>query len=269
MAIKINGTTVITDGRTLDVTGASGKFDDLRTSLTGIGTVINFNTPLMTKTMTANTTFTESNKSTGRASVLLLDTSSTGHTPTFSSNIKWPADTTPTWVNNRYWNIGFVCWDNTTVRAVANGFGTLGGGAPAEAIALSGTNSTPNATDFETAYPNPASSGWSLKTNGELITTSGGVDNAAPIPGEWCNVSPGSTYYLRATIMQGSLDTGNSDAVNTWLALSTRRNYVVTAAGGAGNWVAYCRLKFEISTAADGSNIVATGYYLMSALVTP
>lgn len=124
MAIKINTTEVIDNSRVLqNITGANGTYSNFHAAATTITTVVNFNTPLMTLTMSGNVTFTESNKSAGKTAVLLLDTNTTPHTPTFSANVKWPGDgTAPTWADHRYWEICFVCWDSSVVRAAAVGF---------------------------------------------------------------------------------------------------------------------------------------------------
>lgn len=125
MAIKISGTDVINNSRAIEnITNATGTYDAFHPTATAITTVINFSTPLMTLTMSGNVTFTESNKNTGKTAILLLDTSASAHTPTFSANIKWPADTEPTWSGSRYWMIGFTCWDSSIVRATATGYGT-------------------------------------------------------------------------------------------------------------------------------------------------
>jgi len=121
MAIKVGTSTVINGARNFIVTGASGKYDDFRASVTVVTNVINFNTPLMSVALTASTAFTESNKALGKIATLILDRSTSGHTPTFSTNVQWANDAVPTWSNYRYWTISFVCWDATTVRAVANG----------------------------------------------------------------------------------------------------------------------------------------------------
>jgi hypothetical protein len=124
MAIKISSTEVIDNSRVLqNITGANGTYTNFHAAATTITTVINFSTPVMTLTMSGNVTFSESNKGAGKTAILILDTSASGHTPTFSANVKWPgAGTAPTWSDSRYWEIAFVCWDSTTVRATAVGF---------------------------------------------------------------------------------------------------------------------------------------------------
>lgn len=123
MAVVIGSTTVIDDSRRLqNVVSANGFYDDFHANPTAITTSLDFNRPLMTRTMAGNETYTEANKGIGRTAVLILDTTASGHIPTFSSDIKWPGDAEPTWSDHRYWNIAFVCWDSTVVRAAAVGF---------------------------------------------------------------------------------------------------------------------------------------------------
>ena len=268
MAIKINSTEVISNSRQFkNIAGASGKYDDLRTSLETIDTVINFNTPIMNKVMTANTTFSESNKSSGKVSVLTLDTSSTGHTPTFSANIKWANDTEPTWADNRYWHIGLVCWDSAVVRAVASGYGSTGGGSPSETVELSGTSGAPNDVIAESVNPNPCTGYWKFKSTGVVMYFDDVVEVQHQVGVEWCNVTPSTTYYIRATEISGQTDALNSDALNTWHSLASDRQWASSiespTTAGSALW------KIEIATDSGGSNIIATGYYRVICQITP
>ena len=122
MAVKVNNVEVISDARALNnvFNTDNCSYRDWHPTATTITTVINFATPMMVLDMTGNVTFTTSNKATGATAVLILDTTASNHVPTFPSEVKFPS--TPTWANNRYWTISFVCWDNSTVRATAIGF---------------------------------------------------------------------------------------------------------------------------------------------------
>lgn len=272
MAIKISSTEVVSNTRHLkNITGASGKYDDLRTQLSTISTVIDFNTPIMNKVMTANTTFTESNKGLGKTSVLILDTSSSGHTPTFSANIKWAQDTTPSWADYRYWHIGMIGWNSTTVRAVAKGYGSIGGGAPAETISLSGTSGSPNYYLGETSAPSSVSAGIKTKSDGTIWGSLNSADDVQFNAGtEWCNVAPASpgSYYIRCTVNSGTLDALASDNTGTWEPMNNTYNWCCTATN-TDRGPKFVTLKLEISTTSNDSNIVATGYYRASAWVTP
>ena len=106
MAIKVNGTAVIDDSRGLvNVTDATGMFGGFYPSPSTITTNINFTTPFMTVTLAGATTFTVSGTSSGKSAVLCLDTSSTGHAPTFPSDFNWEDGTEPTWATYRKWQI--------------------------------------------------------------------------------------------------------------------------------------------------------------------
>lgn len=270
MAIKVNGTEIISNARVFDnfTKWTSSSYKDFYTDIVSISTAIDFDNALMIKVMTANTTFTESNKATGRCSFLYLDTSDNAYTPTFSANIEWPNDTEPTWSNNRYWHIGLVCWDGTTVRGVASGYGGTGVGV-VETVTLSGTTSSYNLATSVTPNLSDAVAGWKFKSDGTLFKTNvSGTYNTQFNPGtEWCNTSPGSTYYIRATITSGSLGNG-SDSDNVWLALTIDRTFqcVDTTAGGAP---AIFSAKIDIATDSGGSNIIATGYYSGQAVQEP
>ena len=128
MAIKIGGTTVISNGRAIqnmaDIEGNYGQFHGTPETIT---TVLDMNKPVMRRTLTAATTFTASNIATGRCALLLLDVSSSGYLPTWPSSIQWPGDgTEPDWdaTGVQTWLVGFTCWDNSTIRATATGWGT-------------------------------------------------------------------------------------------------------------------------------------------------
>jgi hypothetical protein len=75
-------------------------------------------------TMTGATTFTPTNEAAGRTKVLLLDTSASAHTPTFSG-VEYPeGGGVPTWSSYRYWQVYLISWSATTTRAAAIGFST-------------------------------------------------------------------------------------------------------------------------------------------------
>lgn len=121
MAIKISGTTVIDDSRVLtNFTDMIGTFGPFFPNSSTITTVLDFTKPLMTLTMSGNVTFTASNILAGRTAVLLLDTNTAPHTPTFPASVQFSS--TPTWSGSRYWIIGFLCVSGTEARAFANGF---------------------------------------------------------------------------------------------------------------------------------------------------
>ena len=126
MAVKIIGTTVIDDTRkvitgTSLYTGLNGVYSDFHPDgIDTITTAIDFHKPIMSLAMTGNVTFTTTNWARGATSTLLLDTSASGHTPTFPSEVLFGV--TPTWSNSRHWQITFTCTGTSDVRATAIGF---------------------------------------------------------------------------------------------------------------------------------------------------
>ena len=274
MAVKINGTIVAdlnSSGDSVDfvnITDATGTYDNLRAFTPNIGDVggpandtLDFNFSSCSESMTANHTYTEANKSAGRVLLLSLNRnpSGTAYTPAFSANIKWPNDTEPTWSDYNNWLICLVCWDSTTVRATASGFGT---GTVAETVTLSGTPSSYNSVFGVTQNGVDSLAGWRFKSDGTVFKTnvSGSSYNIQFNAGtEWCNVTPSQTYYLRCTVQAGSLD-GGSQPANTWLALTTDRTFQVLDDIADGTDITV-QIKIEIASDSGGSNILATGYY--------
>lgn len=281
MAIKISSTEVVSDSRALvNITGATGVYTEFHPAVSAVSSSqINFNIPVNTSTLTANVTFSETNKEEGRTILLLLDTSPNFHTPTFSSNIKWSSNITPGWENYRYWQIILQCVDNTTVRAAAAGYETFTTPAPTETVKLSG-NTTNYTTHFGSS-PIWSGSAWLLRNgfefgiDGNLYFLENGngppaglAERIHVLADEWCNVTPANTYYIRATNMNleswSVAPNGSSDSLNTWLSLnsSTSREFFYTDSSSYGSYGSrQMDLKIEISTAADGSAIIQTGYY--------
>ena len=134
MAIKISGTEVINDSRAVvNMSNIEGKYSQFHGSATIITTVLDMSKPIMRRTLSAPTTFTASNIATGKCAILMLDVSTSGHLPTWPSSIQWPGDgTEPDWdaTGVQHWVVGFTCWDSTTIRATATGWGA-GSGTPA------------------------------------------------------------------------------------------------------------------------------------------
>jgi hypothetical protein len=123
MAVIVSGIEVIDNSRVLqNISGANGRYNAFHPNVTAIVTTLDMDKPFMSVTMNSNATYTELNKEAGKTAILILDTSSSGYTPTFSANVKWPADNEPTWANHRYWEVALVCWNNTIIRAAAIGF---------------------------------------------------------------------------------------------------------------------------------------------------
>jgi hypothetical protein len=223
MAIKIATTEVITDLLKIQNFGSlTGTYSSFYPNADTITTVIDMNKPVMKVELTGNTTFTASNLSTGRTAMLLLDISSSGHTPTFPSSFKWVNDTQPSWTGTRYWQLGLTAWDGNTVRVVATGYS--GSGAPAATVDLGGTIST---------YTSGSSLGGDATTYlyitnaGVIQTTGSGTQGATSgaVNRTWMLSGSASDYDVK---WDGTGDTGYltvNAGLGTWLNCGTTRTW--------------------------------------------
>jgi hypothetical protein len=231
MAIKISGTEVINDSRALvNITGADGVYSQFHPSMQTVATtLLDFSDPVQYQLMTANRTYTESNKATGRHSLFLLDTSATAYTPTFSSNIKWAEGTEPTWASYRYWMIPMQCVDATIVRASAAGYEsisvlTLDGGSGGAHFVFDGSGG-PWSTNLAVRF----------NTDGtvERGKSIGGAIIAWTASGNWITggAFTASEYDVRFT---NWADTGGGASENfdtkpvaddSWISLSSNRTW--------------------------------------------
>lgn len=104
----------------------TGSYTNLHPELTTTSAAttqtINMNEPMHHTTMTAATAFSGINIAAGKTSMMVLDTSATPHTPTWSSDIKWPDATEPTWADYRYWIVSMTCLNGVTILASASGY---------------------------------------------------------------------------------------------------------------------------------------------------
>lgn len=275
MAYKISTTEVIDTNRVLqNIEGTNGNYNSFYSSAVTIDTVINFATPMMSRVLSGNITFSESNKAAGRSAMLLLDTSSDFHTPDFSVNVKWQNNVTPTWSGHRYWQIALQCIDSTTVRGIALGYESTGGPPPSETITLEGTsNSDPDRGFFFGSSPTwtgaewATYNGWVFKSNGEIEVASldfGGLEMRIPY-GRWNNVTPSQTYYIRFTLDGGNASSGSIFGMTdpSWAALNADQAVAYSTTGetygsyGLRNFIT----KVEIASDSGGSTILATGWY--------
>ena len=127
MAIKIAGTTVINNSLgVINMSNIEGNYSNFHGIVTSIANDLDMSKPVMSRTLTADTTFTASNLATGKVCLLMLDIGSSQYIPTWPASIKWPGDgTEPDWdaTGVTKWLVCFTCWDNTTIRATATGWG--------------------------------------------------------------------------------------------------------------------------------------------------
>lgn len=269
MAIKISSTIVVDDNRKLkNITDATGYFTNLRSSPIAITDNVNFTTPMMSCTLAAATTFTESGMAAGRTATVLLDTSTNYYTPTFPSSWNWVSNTEPTWGNYQHWQVYATCVSATEIRANAVGFTATSAGPPTETVSLEGTTSTPETFFDQSAGIQDLVMGWTFNSDGnvykyENIYNVGGSGTYLHSSTTWNNITPSTTYYIRVTNYAGNnLSTLDSAALNSWLALTTTRTFRyrdardITSYGQESG-----TMKVEIASDSGGSNILATGYY--------
>lgn len=252
MAYEISSTTVINNDRKLvNITGATGIVSNFRPNVNdSVTTALDFNTPLMSIAMTGNTTYSESNKAAGKLVTILLDRTASGHTPTFSSNIKWKENTTPSFSSYRYWHISLYAVDGTTVRGSAAGFSsTAGGGGALVSISnniaanfsLAGSGGTATAT-------------YRLSDNGAAYRTNAS-GSLISISGEWLVSGSASDYEVRGTwSAQGGGDgwegggTIGGATPNTWLSLGTLRDYTLSATNNYANRGLTVEIRYAANT---------------------
>jgi len=83
---------------------------------------LDMNVPMNHVVMTAATAFSGINIAAGKTSMVVLDRAAAGYAPTWSTDIKWPDATEPTWTDYRYWVVSMTCLDGTTIFANASGY---------------------------------------------------------------------------------------------------------------------------------------------------
>jgi hypothetical protein len=215
MAIKIATTEVITDLLKIQNFGSlSGTYSSFYPNADNITTVIDMNKPIMKATLSAATTFTASNLSTGRTAILLLDLSASGYAPTFPSSFKWVNDTQPSWTGTRYWQLGLTAWDGNTVRVVATGYS--GSGAPAATVDLGGTINTYSSGNGLGGY---ARTTFAIGSSGTIATSGTGTGGATTgaVSRTWLLSGSASDYQIK---WDGTGDTSyliSNSGLGTWL----------------------------------------------------
>ena len=248
MAIKVGGATVITNSRGVEgMSGIQGSYDDFHPTVVPISTVLNMLSPCMSVTLSAATTFTATNIQAGRVALLLLDVSSSGHLPTWPASIQWPGNgTEPDWdaTGIQTWVVCFTCWDNSTIRATATGWGD----AQTASVDLGAQDRSYH--DFhlwdEVTSPHgkaavqatfTTTGAVNYTTTGTTTTGSTGVGSSTNQSGssEWGSGVTGSDYEVKFqfTTSQtgGGLIVGQN---NVWLPLSSNRTWSVET-GTIGN----------------------------------
>jgi hypothetical protein len=98
--------------------------------------------------------------------------------------------------------------------------------------------------------------------DGSVIATETGANTwiAGPVNHRWCASFPSSTYYVRATVTAGSVSGGTTGA---WLSTDVNRSWSRNRSTlGASS----ATLLIEIATDSNGSNIITSGNYTISAI---
>jgi len=241
MAIKVGGTTVITNSRGVEgMSGIQGSYDDFHPTVVPISTVLNMLSPCMSVTLSAATTFTATNIQAGRVALLLLDVSSSGYLPTWPASIQWPGDgTEPDWdaTGIQTWVVCFTCWDNATIRATATGWGDVQT-ASVDLGAQDRSYMDFHLWDETTSPHGKAVAQATFTTTGAVTYTNTGSTSTGSLSGNsgtsttgtstWGSGVTGSDYEIKfdysLTDSGGGITIGQD---NVWLSLSSNRTWAV------------------------------------------
>ena len=124
MAIKVGGVTVINNsleiGTSAQTTMDDCIYDDFHPNVLTTTGVVDLGKAFQKITLGSNVAFTSLNNSSsydGAQTTIFLDRGASLYTPTFASNILFPA--TPSWGTNRYWTLSFASWRDYQIRATA------------------------------------------------------------------------------------------------------------------------------------------------------
>lgn len=145
MAIKVSGTEVISDTRTIKVTGADGKYSDLKVAPTTVGSAVSGTVGVSFSQQADGVKSLQiylsaglsgavdwqlqpTTISSGMNKTIIVDTSSVGYDQSFSfpnGTILWPNDTEPDFATARYWAHYITCWDSTTVSILSTSWSSV------------------------------------------------------------------------------------------------------------------------------------------------
>jgi hypothetical protein len=251
MAIKVGATTVIDNDRAMgniaDTAGNGCFIYDSAPDLTSITDNINFTTPLQNAVMSGDTTYTESGAAEGKSVQILLDTTTSAHTPTFSSNINWQGGTEPTWSGYQRWHIIMTALSSSDIRAVAFGYTVQSGGTPSSMPAGSataregGTNLTAIADDRENGDPGTgatATSGHRIRFYGRsgggsriFWTPVGNGDTGTGDKNAWYNTSGTASAHISAGTTVDFWSENTLDLDSTRLVITTTTGTVISDSG--------------------------------------
>ena len=125
MAVKISGVPVIDDTKKLtNITSMDGEYTIFHPTITNISNsyALDLSKPMLKRIMGGNEAYTYGSAAAGRTTVMMLDRTASGYTPSWPGNISFQS--VPAWASNRYWVITFVCFGNVSVFATAVGYNT-------------------------------------------------------------------------------------------------------------------------------------------------
>lgn len=239
MAIKVNGTEVISDTRKFTVTDSAGLYTDFQPlPVSGIGSVSGTNTvgcddysyfdKGTSGDLNGDTTWNLASLSAGRQFTMFVDASASGHNQAFTvsggGTVLYPNDTEPTWTGARYWLHRITCWSNDTVSVISTSWGD----APVVSL--------PSSIDI---YASSGTQGGScncvvrLNSAGTLTLTGsgtqGGVTGAGDNGHTWLLSGSASDYecnYNYTFTNNGGQDQSTASN-NTWEGLGSNREWKI------------------------------------------
>jgi hypothetical protein len=271
MAIKISGTTVIDNVRSVsNMGGLEGNYSNFHGQRTPITTVLDMSKPMMSVTLSAATTFTTSNIATGKVSLLMLDVTSSGYIPTWPASIQWPGDgTEPDWdaTGVTQWLVCFTCWDSNQIRATATGWGTSSGGTSGLVDLGSGTS----VYAVSDGLSGSCASYYNLNSAGTYDTTgtNGNPATGTNTSGTWLLSGSASDYELKMDLTNnlGGGGTVSGSATGSWLSCGTNRSWSISDT--SNNSGANTRTGTLTIRLASNQTVIDTGTILLSANQDP
>lgn len=268
MAIKVNGTEVISNTRKFTVTGATGVYTDFQPlSVTttsdygGSAFSVSFDSSHKDLGTSAQATgdvdWTLTSLGTGKQMTMFVDASDSGHDQSFSvsggGTILYPNDTEPTWTGARYWLHRLTCWSADTVSVISTSWGDGPTVSLPSAIDISANSGTQSGNCNCVVRLNSTGT-LSLTGSG----TQGSVNGAQNNGYTWLLSGSASDYECNFNYTftnNGGADQSTAGN-NTWEGLGTSREWkIYDASTNASNNVLDGTLK--IRRASDQTELVS------------